>query len=271
MEDKEKIINRVVGFLYDALDNFKSTMDEVNNSLGTLMDSLKKVEKDLQTLGVEPTREAPISSDQLAARIKAGASMSSKERLIGLLTGSPTSLESASTSVTPAPTITETVTAKPKGGKRGKPAQTPPPAVSIPVKPTSGPPKPMKGPPKAIKTAESSSAETLIPPMKPPSKGPPKESTTKPVAGPPKPMKGPPKATQPAEASSTAPPKIPSMKPPPVSAKPPIMKPPTTAAPNTPTAAPTDSAQSKPGGSIIGLRDEMLKELKRLKSIMKGG
>ncbi|MHA1377826.1 MAG: hypothetical protein ACTSRG_05550 [Candidatus Helarchaeota archaeon] len=244
MEDKEKTIGRVVGFLYDALDNFKSTMDDVNASVSTLMSSLTKIEKDLQTLGVQPKHSAPMSSSQLAARIKASSSTSSRERLIGLLTGKP--IASTLTSATPVSKATPAI------------------SVSKPVS-TPTPPKPMVGPPKA---------------------GPPRASSSKPMVGPPKSVKLPTKATTPIKIAAPPakmappaigkpttpikPPTVPTIKPPPATGpRPPIMKPPTVAA--KPMASPA-AAGPKPGGSsIIGLRDEMLKELKRLKSIMKGG
>jgi hypothetical protein len=244
LEDKEKILGRVVGFLYDALDNFKTTMDDVTGSLSTLMSSLQKVEKDLQTLGVQPSKSRPIDSGQLAARIKAGSTSSSRERLISLLTGQP--LTPTTAPAVPTFTSSATTTTKP----------TPPISVSGPPKATSGPPKagpPVSGPPKA---------------------GPP-------VSGPPKSVSLPTKATPPIKTATPSadkpptvmkPPVVPSIKPPPTSTnQPPIMKPPTPPmAAAAPTSAPAAGAKQT-GSSIIGLRDEMLKELKRLKSIMKGG
>ncbi|MHA1298303.1 MAG: hypothetical protein ACTSO9_02550 [Candidatus Helarchaeota archaeon] len=246
MEDKEKVLSRVVGFLYDALDNFKSTMDEVNNSVSTLMNSLTRIEKDLQTLGIQPKHSAPMNAGQLAARIKASSSMSSRERLIGLLTGQPITTTTPTTPVsTPTPSISS-----------AKPVAKPSPPKPIAATPMAGPPK--AGPPKAG----------------PPKAGPPKAAT-------PKPMTLPTKATPPIKIATPPtkmkppttvmkPPTVPSIKPPPnTGPRPPIMKPPTVAA--KPVAA-AQVAGGKPGGtSIIGLRDEMLKELKRLKSIMKGG
>ncbi|MFX0133435.1 MAG: hypothetical protein ACFFDN_07320 [Candidatus Hodarchaeota archaeon] len=227
MEDKEKIVSRVVGFLYDALDNFKSTMDDVSSSIDTLMSSLKKVENDLHILGVQPKHATPMSSGEIAARIKAGTTTTSRERLIGLLTGRPLSTAAASA---------------------GTPLSTPTPAarVSKPA-PISGPPKSMVGPPKAM------------------------VSPTKPMQMPPKPI---PSITTPSPPvmrppTTTQPPTVPSIRPPTPTSQPPIMKPPTPPM-ATPTPSPATAGQ-KPGGSIIGLRDEMLKELKRLKSIMKGG
>ncbi|MHA1403070.1 MAG: hypothetical protein ACTSSI_04850 [Candidatus Helarchaeota archaeon] len=49
-----------------------------------------------------------------------------------------------------------------------------------------------------------------------------------------------------------------------------MVKPPMAASPLTAASAPKP-AGAPAGGGILGLRDEMLKELKRLKSIMKGG
>ncbi len=225
MEDKEQILSRVVGFLYDALDNFKSTMDDVSGSLNTLMSSLTKVEKDLQVLGVQPKHTTPMSSSQIAERIKAGSTTSSRERLIGLLTGRPLSTAAASAGTPLTPTKTPT---------------RPAPAVSVskPIS-TAGPPKQMVGPPRKM-------------------------------ASPPKPMQLPPKPMAPIKTAAPPVMRPPTVaKPPTTVATPPIMKPPT---PPMATASPTPTnASAKPGGSIIGLRDEMLKELKRLKSIMKGG
>jgi hypothetical protein len=229
LEDKEQILSRVVGFLYDALDNFKSTMDDVSGSLSTLMSSLTKVEKDLQVLGVQPKHTTPMSSSQIAERIKAGSTTSSRERLIGLLTGRPLSTAAASAGT---PLTSATTPSRPA------------PAVSV-SKPiaTTGPPKQMVGPPRKM-------------------------------ASPPKPMQLPPKPMTPVKTAAPPvmrPPTVakPPTIPPKTAATPPIMKPPT---PPMATSSPTPAnASAKPGGSIIGLRDEMLKELKRLKSIMKGG
>ncbi|NVM03182.1 MAG: hypothetical protein HWN67_12640 [Candidatus Helarchaeota archaeon] len=230
MEDKEQILSRVVGFLYDALENFKSTMDDVSGSLNTLMSSLTKVEKDLSILGVQPKHTTPMTSSQIAERIKAGTTSTSRERLIGLLTGKPLSSAAASAG-------TPLSTSKP----------TPAVRVSKPI-PTAGPPKRMVGPPKTMASPPK--------PMKLPSTAVPSIKTAAP------PVMRPPTVSKP--------PTVPTMKTPPATATPPpIMKPPTP-----PMAKPAPSpatAAAKPGGSIIGLRDEMLKELKRLKSIMKGG
>ncbi|MFX1449514.1 MAG: hypothetical protein ACFFCM_01645 [Promethearchaeota archaeon] len=226
MEDKEKILGRVVGFLYDALDNFKSTMDDVNGSINTLMNSLKKVETDLQVLGVQPKHAAPMTQTQLAARIKAGSVTSSRERLIGLLSGQ----------LTPASRTT------PVTATTSSPRPTPAVTVSKPIS-TSGPPKAMVGPPKAMATPPS--------PMKLPSI----KTAAPPIMKPP---------------TVSTPPTVPPMKTVPTTVStPPVMKPPTPPMAAAPTAS---TAAAKPtGSSIIGLRDEMLKELKRLKSIMKGG
>ena len=42
MEDKETVIQRVINFLYDALDRFRDTMSDLNQNVSSLMDSLKK-------------------------------------------------------------------------------------------------------------------------------------------------------------------------------------------------------------------------------------
>ena len=229
MEDKENILNRVVGFLYDALDNFKTTMDDVNNSLSTLMNSLQKVDKELKTLGIQPIKGVPLSADKLAARIKASSSMSSKERLVSLFSGTPM----ASTSASSATPFTSGEKIQPK----------PAPAIKI-----SGPPKSMKLPTRPVPSAKTSSPPIVmkppsIPTMKPPTM---KLPTMKPPTGP---------TMKPSSSSAPGRPSI--MKPP----VPPLATKPIAAGPMPP----------KPGGSIIGLRDEMLKELRRLKSIMKGG
>ncbi|MHC1591968.1 MAG: hypothetical protein ACXQS8_07770, partial [Candidatus Helarchaeales archaeon] len=136
-EEKEKVIERVVGFLYNALDNFKDTIDDVTSSLNTLMDSLQKVRADLQNLGIQaPLRSSPDIST-LRSSLRASRDVDSRARLISLLTGQKVEPEITVAAPAPAP-------AKPSVG----PMAGPPKPLAGPPKPTAGPPKPLAGPPK---------------------------------------------------------------------------------------------------------------------------
>lgn len=203
-QDKETVIQRVINFLYDALDRFRDTMNDLNQNVSVLMNSLKKAEGDLSGTGYQ---RSGADRSAVLTTMKAGTqSSSSREKLIALLSGQ---------------------------------AITPPKAVAAP-RPAAGPPRsPAAGPPRAG-------------PPRPPAAGPPRL----PAAAPP--MAGPPRApTAPmARPARPAAPAAPMAAP----ARPMLAGPPRTAAPAAGSGAPT----------ISGLRDEMLKELKRLKSIMKG-
>ncbi|NVM27588.1 MAG: hypothetical protein HWN65_01995 [Candidatus Helarchaeota archaeon] len=207
-QDKETVIQRVINFLYDALDRFRDTMNDLNQNVSVLMNSLKKAEGDLSGTGYQ---RSGADRSAVLTTMKAGTqtSSSSREKLIALLSGQ---------------------------------AITPPKAVAAP-RPAAGPPRPpAAGPPR------------------PPAAGPPRP----PAAGLPRlpaaapPMAGPPRApaapmARPARPAAPAAPMA-------APARPMLAGPPRTAAPAAGSGAPT----------ISGLRDEMLKELKRLKSIMKG-
>ncbi|MHA1786389.1 MAG: hypothetical protein ACTSVE_14475, partial [Candidatus Helarchaeota archaeon] len=120
-QDKEKVVERVVGFLYNALDNFRDTINDVNNSINQLMDSLTKVTQDLQSIGVQaPTR----SSAELRHSLRSARGGDSRSRLISLLSGKP--VETTSSKATPQLEVAAT------------------PTVSAePPKPMGGPPKPL--------------------------------------------------------------------------------------------------------------------------------
>ncbi len=244
MEDKETIIQRVINFLYDALDRFQDTMNEVNQNVSALMGSLEKARGDLSGTGI--TRTGRDRSAVLSTISQRGAvsSSSSREKLIALLSGQ---------AVTPgAPAPASAAPARPAAGPPRPPVAGPPPAAGPPRPPVAGPP-PTAGPPRPPTAAPPASAGPPRPPVAgPPSAGPPS-------AGPPRP----PTAAPPASAG---PPR------PPVTGPPPAAGPPRPPVAGPPTAGPARPAAPAAGGTptISGLRDEMLKELKRLKAIMKG-
>ena len=214
VEDRETIIQRVINFLYDALDRFQDTVGELNASIASLMDGLKKAQGDLTGTGLQ---RATIDRSAVAAAITKGPqdSAGSREKLIALLSG--------------------------KGIAPPRPA---PAAPAAPPGAVGRPPIPASAAPRA-------------PAMPPPSAMPPRP----PAAGPPAAMPPrPPAAGPPAAAPAMAPPTLP------------MAGPPRPAVP-APTAGAAGPAGPVPAGgapTISGLRDEMLKELKRLKSIMKG-
>jgi len=240
-EDKEKVVERVVGFLYNALDNFRDTISDVSGSINQLMDSLQKVTSDLQSIGVAaPTRDSGALRTTLQSARGAG---DSRSRLISLLSGGGPEAVKAAPSASPQISV---ASPKPTGKPIGAPSPIGAPkplGMPKPRKSMSGPPKPMSTPKMVAQSKPMS-----VPIAKP-------MSVPKPISMP-KPKGG-----------------LPVMKPPvmkpPVMKGPPVMKPPTAS----PMSAPSPKPAAKPGGgsSILGLRDEMLKELKRLKSIMKGG
>ncbi|NVM55850.1 MAG: hypothetical protein HWN66_19275, partial [Candidatus Helarchaeota archaeon] len=87
MEDKESVIQRVMNFIYDALDRFRDTMSEMNQNVSTLMTSLKKAEGDLAGTGYQRTgsdRSAVLSTISKRGPV---SSSSSREKLISLLSG----------------------------------------------------------------------------------------------------------------------------------------------------------------------------------------
>jgi len=59
MESQEKIVTRVVRFLYDSLDKLRDVMSEVNDAISDLMVSLQRAEKDLNTLGIDVSSRSP--------------------------------------------------------------------------------------------------------------------------------------------------------------------------------------------------------------------
>jgi len=212
-EDRETIIQRIINFLYDALDRFQDTVKDLNQSISSLMAGLKKAQSDLSGTGVQRTT---VDRSAVLARGPQD-SAGSREKLIALLSGKP---------VTPPPRAAPAAVAAPAA--RGPPAAGPPAAG-----PPRGPPAaaaPAAGPPRGPPAAAAPAAG---PPRGPPAAGPP-------AAGPPRgpPAAGPPRGTPAAG----------------------------------PAAGPSAGGQSPAGGAptISGLRDEMLKELKRLKGIMKG-
>jgi len=155
VEDKEKVIERVVGFLYNALDNFKDTIDDVTSSLNTLMDSLQKVRADLQNLGISAPERSGMDAGVLRSTLRASKDVDSRSRLISLLTGQK--VEPQLTVVAAAPTAPKP-TPGPMAGPP-KPMGGPPKPMGGPPKPMGGPPKPMGGPPKPIADGRTSKAD----------------------------------------------------------------------------------------------------------------
>ena len=206
-EDRETIFQRVINFLYEALDRFQDTVGDLNASIASLMDGLKKAQGDLAGTGLQ---RATIDRSAVAAAIAKGPqdSAGSREKLISLLSGK---------GITPPRPAPAAPVAPPGAAVRpptpGPPAARPP--AAMPPRP------PAAGPPAAM-------------PPRPPAAGPPAAMPPRPPAG----------ASAPAMPPQTAP----------------MAGPPRPAGPAPAGGAPT----------ISGLRDEMLKELKRLKSIMKG-
>ncbi|MHA1426309.1 MAG: hypothetical protein ACTSQI_09965 [Candidatus Helarchaeota archaeon] len=230
MEDKETIIQRVINFLYDALDRFQDTMTELNQNVSALMGSLEKARGDLSGTGI--TRTGTDRSAVLSTISKRGAvnSSSSREKLIALLSGKP---------IAPAaPAAASRPPTRPAAAPPRPPVAGPPSAAAPPRPPVAGPP-------------------SAAAPPRPPVAGPPSAAAPPrpPVAGPP---------------SAAAPPRPPVAGPP--TAGPPAAAPPRPPVAPPPTAGPVRPAAPAAAGTptISGLRDEMLKELKRLKAIMKG-
>ncbi|MFX1293475.1 MAG: hypothetical protein ACFFD2_01260 [Promethearchaeota archaeon] len=215
MSDKEPTIQRVINFLYDALDRFKDTMNELNQNVASLMGSLEKARGDLSGTGVSKTvtnRSAILST---ISKRGPQSSSSSREKLIALLSGQAT--------VPPKPATPAAV---------GPPR--PPAAVGAPRPPAAvGPPRPPAavGPPRPPAAVGAPRPPAAVGPPRPAAVGPPRPA----AVGPPRP------------AAVGAP-------------RPPVAPGPSTAGLGSAGGAPT----------ISGLRDEMLKELKRLKAIMKG-
>ncbi len=231
-EDKETVIQRVINFLYDALDRFRDTMSDLNQNVSVLMDSLKKAEGDLAGTGYQATGTDRSAVLTTISKRGAQSSSSSREKLISLLSGQrPTPPRPAATARAAAPRA--------------------PAAAGPPRRPAAGPPRPPVG--------------------APPAAGPPRA----PAAGPPRPPVAAPPAVGPPQRPAAGPPRPPVAAPP--AAGPPRPAAPAAAGPPRP-AAPTLAGPPRPAGpaagggapTISGLRDEMLKELKRLKSIMKG-
>ena len=86
VEDRETIIQRVVNYLYDALEHFQETVGELNASIASMMDGLRKAQGDLSGTGVQ---RATIDRSAVAAAITKGPqdSAGSREKLIMLLSG----------------------------------------------------------------------------------------------------------------------------------------------------------------------------------------
>ena len=78
MEDKETIIQRVINFLYDALDRFQDTMNELNQNISSLMSSLEKARGDLSGTGY--TRSTADRSAILSTISRRGSQSSSSSR-----------------------------------------------------------------------------------------------------------------------------------------------------------------------------------------------
>jgi hypothetical protein len=240
VEDRETIIQRVINFLYDALDRFQDTVGELNASIASLMDGLKKAQGDLTGTGLQ---RATIDRSAVAAAITKGPqdSAGSREKLIALLSGK---------GIAP-PRPAPAAPAAPPGavGRPPIPASAAPRAPAMPP-PSAMPPRPpAAGPPAAMPPRPPAAGPPAAMPPRPPAAGPP-------AAMPPRP----PAAGPPAAAPAMAPPTLP------------MAGPPRPAVP-APTAGAAGPAGPVPAGgapTISGLRDEMLKELKRLKSIMKG-
>ena len=218
-EDRESVIQRVVNFLYDALDRFRDTMSELNQNVSVLMDSLKKAEGDLSGTGIRATGRDRSAVLTTISKRGPQSTSSSREKLISLLSGQrPTPPQPAARAAAPAR----------------------PPAPRAPV--AAGPPRPAAPP--AVGPPRPAAPPTAAPP----------------AAGPPRPPTAAPPAAGPPRAPTAAP-------------TPAAAGPPRPAAPAPVVAGPTRPAGPAAGGgapTISGLRDEMLKELKRLKSIMKG-
>ena len=236
---KDKL-TQIIKFLMDGIGDLTESLDATSKSITSFQKSLVKVKKDLKRVkeikvkkGVSATVEptAPVVTGGKAVARDKAASL-----LFNMLSTTPAEAGQAPTSLPPVSSA-----APPSGPPRAGPPSGPPkgPPKAGPPKgpPKAGPPSgPPKGPPSAPSKGASKGPPSKLPP---PPKLPPAPGSAGPPSGPPGAIKTPSFAQRPVAPSGS------------------------------PAAAPAAaSGNSEPG--LGGLRDEMLKELERLKKIMRG-
>jgi hypothetical protein len=231
---QEKLENIIIS-LRDGLSEFASLIEDINKSSSMLLKLFSKTEKELKSIKVGKydveSTPAAASATQPMVGIKSG--QNAREKAANLLFNMLSGTQGGGS----APVIASSGPAS-----AGTPLSGPPSRSGPPSAPASGPPgRPPSAPPSAPMKSPSG--------LPPPPKLPPKTPGAAPpgVSAQPSFMKGPP-----------------GMSPPP-------SKPPT--APMTAGSAPAAPVAAGGGGGagLSSLRDEMLKELDRLKKIMRGG
>ncbi|HMF30505.1 MAG TPA: hypothetical protein VKK79_03780 [Candidatus Lokiarchaeia archaeon] len=241
MPTKEEKVARVIQFLKDGLSNLEEIFENSTKAIKDFSKSLEKAEKDLSGIKVKLPKSTSSASEEAEGEAKeSNKKQVAADRLVGLLMGGKSEegeaagdgeVASAAAEEDAGPSFTK----PPKGpkGPKGPPKGPPSGPPGLPKGPPSGPPSKPSGPPPP---------GPKLPPG-PPSKGPP----SKPPSGPPSAPPGPRLPPSKPGSGMPAPPPGP---------------------PSSPGGTPAPGTPGAPGFNM--LRDEMLKELKRLKTIMRG-
>src|SRR5271157_3464487 len=235
MPTKEEKVARVIQFLKDGLSNLEEIFENSTKAIKDFSKSLEKAEKDLSGIKVKLPKSTSSASEEAEGEAKeSNKKQVAADRLVGLLMGGKSEEGEAAGDGEVATAAAEEDAGpsftKPPKGPKGPPKGPPSGPPGLPKGPPRGPPSKPSGPPPP---------GPKLPPG-PPSKGPP----SKPPSGPPSAPPGPRLPPSKPGSGMPAPPPGP---------------------PSSPGGTPAPGTPGAPGFNM--LRDEMLKELKRLKTI----
>ncbi|MHA1819784.1 MAG: hypothetical protein ACTSU2_09895 [Promethearchaeota archaeon] len=264
---KDKLMN-IVSFLRDSVIQVSNDVEELDKSLNSFLKTLSKAQKDLKgiKIGKNMTATEATAVPTKGRSSKKGSSVNVKEKaastLLSMLSGNKAGVESSGSSRPSIPSFGGGAPPSAKssaGVPSGPPSNVGPPMKSkLPAPPTKpGAPSGLPKPP-----TKPGAAGAPPPPKLPPAPGS-KGAGVPPVGAVKKPsfVKGASPITPPPMKPGAAPPSPP-------------------AAPSAPSAPPAPSGPPRPPGAgapgataqpaLGSLKNEMLKELVRLKKIMKG-